>query len=235
VSEARPLRELARSRLAGRKVIAVMSTKGGVGKSVVASLIALSLPSSTVIDLDLHGMAIPKLFGLDGKMHEVGKDGIEPFKVNNVELVSLSGVVGNKYVILPGRNAASVMEELIAYSKIGSKYVVVDMPPGLGDEVLVLEEVADFVPVVVTTPSKVSQKVVDYVVGYLRDRGKRPYLVVNMAYVRCGDQVLRLWGEAEGDLELPIDPSLESYVGKIQDYEGELRDKVGEFVRKNLL
>ena len=230
-----PLRQLARKRLEGKKVIAVMSTKGGVGKSVVASLIALSFPSSAIIDLDLHGMAVPKLFGVEGKLHEVSKEGIEPFKVSNVEIFSLSGVVGDKYVILPGRNQASVMEELIAYSNVRPNVVVFDMPPGLGDEVLVLEEIADFVPVVVTTPSKVSSRVADYTLTYLREKGKRPYLVVNMAYINCEGKVVRPWGEMKGDLELPLDPTLEDYIGKIQDYRGEVRDKVEQFVRSNLM
>ncbi|MCQ4335596.1 MAG: P-loop NTPase, partial [Sulfolobaceae archaeon] len=56
--------------------MAVMSAKGGVGKSVISSLIALSLPKATLIDLDVHGMAVPKLFGLEGRLHEVTSKGI---------------------------------------------------------------------------------------------------------------------------------------------------------------
>ena len=230
-----PLRQLARKRLEGKKVIAVMSTKGGVGKSLIASLIALSFPSSAVIDLDLHGMAVPKLFGVEGKLHEVSKEGIEPFRVGNVDIFSLAGVVGDKYVVLPGRNQANVMEELIAYSNVKSQTVIFDMPPGLGDEVLVLEEVSDFVPVVVTIPSRVSSKVVNYVLGYLKEKGKRPYVVVNMAYINCDGKVVRPWGVAKGDLELPLDPTVEDYIGRIHEYKGEVRQKVEEFVRSKLV
>ena len=230
-----PLRQLARKRLEGKKVIAVMSTKGGVGKSLIASLIALSFPSSAVIDLDLHGMAVPKLFGVEGKLHEVSKEGIEPFRIGNVDIFSLAGVVGDKYVVLPGRNQANVMEELIAYSNVRPQTVVFDMPPGLGDEVLVLEEVSDFLPVVVTTPSRVSSKVVNYILSYLKEKGKKPYVVVNMAYINCDGKVVRPWGVAKGDLELPLDPTIEDYVGRIYEYKGEVRQKVEEFVRSKLM
>lgn len=103
-----------------------------------------------------------------------------------MNLVSLSGVVrGGKYVILPGGNQSSVMEELLAYSSIVTDYVVIDMPPGLGDEVLVLERLTDFQPVVVTTPSKVSLKVVNHLLSYLKERGKeKVYVIINMAYFK---------------------------------------------------
>ena len=232
-----PLRELGKEKLKGKKVIAVMSSKGGVGKSVISALLSLSLPSVTLIDLDIHTMAIAKLFGVEGLTHEVGKEGIRPFRINNVNLVSLSGVVrGGKYVILPGGNQSSVMEELLAYSSIVTDYVVIDMPPGLGDEVLVLERLTDFQPVVVTTPSKVSLKVVNHLLSYLKERGKeKVYVIVNMAYFKCGNEIIRPFGEFKGDLELPIDPAIEDYVGRIYEYHGEIRSKIEEFVKKELM
>jgi Mrp family chromosome partitioning ATPase len=232
-----PLRELGKEKLKGKKVLAVMSSKGGVGKSVISALLSLSLPSVTLIDLDIHTMAIAKLFGVEGLTHEVGKEGIRPFRINNVNLVSLSGVVrGGKYVILPGVNQSSVMEELLAYSSIVTDYVVIDMPPGLGDEVLVLERLTDFQPVVVTTPSKVSLKVVNHLLSYLKERGKeKVYVIVNMAYFKCGNEIIRPFGEFKGDLELPIDPAIEDYVGRIHEYHGEVRSKIEEFVKKELM
>lgn len=223
-----PLRELAKEKLKGRKVIAVMSSKGGVGKSVVSSLISLSLPSTTLVDLDIHTMAIPKLFGVEDKVHEVTKEGIEPIKVGNVNIISLSGIVRDKYVILPGRNQGNVMKELIAYSHVETDYVVFDLPPGLGDEILVLEEITDFKPVIVTTPSKVSVKVVKYLQDYLKEKGKEPVTVVNMAYFKCDDKVVKPFGDFNGDVLLPIDPEIENYVGRIQEYEGEVKRVIKE-------
>ncbi|BFI74424.1 P-loop NTPase [Sulfurisphaera ohwakuensis] len=219
-----PLRELAKEKLKDKKVIAIMSAKGGVGKSVISALISLSLPSDvTLIDLDIHTMAIAKLFGVENVPLEVSKEGIEPVKIRNVNLISLAGIVRDRYIILPGRNQSNVMKELIAYSSIKGKYVVFDLPPGLGDEIFVLEELSDFKPIVVTTPSKVSLKVVKYLLDYLNERKKKALVVVNMSYFTCNDQRVNLFGNYNGDVNLPIDPNLEDYIGKIQEYEGEIK------------
>ena len=226
-----PLRELAKDKLKGKKVVAVMSAKGGVGKSVISALLSLSLPSTvTLIDLDIHTMAIAKLFGVENKELEVDKEGIQPIKIKNVGLISLAGIVRDRYVLLPGKNQSNVMKELVAYSAIKSDYVVFDLPPGLGDEILVLEELTDFKPVVVTTPSKVSLKVVNYLLDYLKERGKKPTVIVNMSYFNCGNEKVKPFGDYQGDINLPIDPTLEDYIGRIQEYEGEVK----KVLRENL-
>jgi len=230
-----PLRELAKDKLKGKKVVAVMSAKGGVGKSVISALLSLSLPSSvTLIDLDIHTMAIAKLFGVENKELEVNKEGIQPMNIKNVGLISLAGIVRDKYVLLSGRNQSNVMKELVAYSAIKSAYVVFDLPPGLGDEILVLEELTDFKPVVVTTPSKVSVKVVNYLLDYLREREKKPTVIVNMSYFNCGNEKVRPFGDFQRDINLPIDPSLEDYIGRIQEYEGEVKNVLRENLNKIL-
>lgn len=226
-----PLRQLAKDKLSDKRVYAVMSAKGGVGKSVISSLLALTIGNTTLIDLDIHTMAIPKLFGLEGKLHEVTKNGIEPFVVKTVKIISLSGIVKDRYVILPGGNQSSIMESLIAYSHIDTNTVLFDLPPGLGDEILVLERITDFTPIVVTTPSKISKRVVDYLIRYLRERGKEPKILVNLAYMDCDGKVVKPFGEYEG-FGLPIDPNLEDYIGRIQDYEGIVKEKLKEFVQK---
>jgi Mrp family chromosome partitioning ATPase len=207
-----------------------MSAKGGVGKSVISSLLALTIGNTTLIDLDIHTMAIPKLFGLEGKLHKVTKNGIEPFEVKTTKIVSLSGIVKDNYVILPGGNQSSIMESLIAYSHIDTNTVLFDLPPGLGDEILVLERITDFIPIVVTTPSKISKKVVGYLTRYLIERGKKPKILVNLAYIECVGKVVKPFGEYEG-FGLPIDPNLEDYIGRIQDYEGIIKEKLKEFIK----
>ncbi|WP_029366510.1 P-loop NTPase [Saccharolobus islandicus] len=219
-----PLLELAKGKLKGKKVIAVMSSKGGVGKSVVSALLSLSLvPSATLIDLDIHSMGIAKLFSVENRSLEVSKEGIVPIKIGNVNLISLAGIVRDRYVILPGRNQSNVMKELIAYSIINSDYVVFDLPPGLGDEVLVLEELTDFKPVTVTTPSKIAIKVVKNLIEYLNERGKKSLIVVNMSYFNCHGKREYPFGYKDGDVNLPIDPNLEEYIGKIHEYNGDVK------------
>lgn len=240
----RPLLELAREKLRGRKVIAVMSGKGGVGKSIIASLLALNIKGSALIDLDLSGMSIPKLFGVSGKLNEVGKEGIEPIVVGGLRLFSLGGIVGDRYVVLPGYGQAGAVEALVAFAKLGdADTVVVDMPPGMGEELLALDRIADYAPVVVTTPSKASYKVVKQLVEYLMERGRKPRaFVLNMAYVECGgarihpfgrgDEARRL-GEDIGArvYEIPIDPSLEDYVGRLHEYKGPVAEAVRDVAR----
>jgi hypothetical protein len=56
-----------------------------------------------------------------------------------------------------------------------------------------------------------------------------------MAYFKCGNEIIRPFGEFKGDLELPIDPAIEDYVGRIHEYYGEVRSKIEEFVKKELM
>ncbi|MFP3261101.1 MAG: hypothetical protein RXQ22_09595 [Sulfolobus sp.] len=115
------------------------------------------------------------------------------------------------------------MESLIAYSHIDTNTVLFDLPPGPGDEILVLERITDFTPIVVTTPSKISKKVVGYLTRYLIERGKEPNILVNLAYIECVGKVVKPFGEYEG-FGLPIDPNLEDYIGRIQGYEGIIKE-----------
>ncbi|MCU7787561.1 P-loop NTPase [Pyrobaculum sp. 3827-6] len=241
----RPLLELARERLKGRKVIAVMSGKGGVGKSVVAAMLALNKPGAALVDLDLSGMAVPKLFGVVGRLHEVSKDGIEPLVAGGLKLFSLGGVVGDRYVILPGYGQAGAVEALLAFAKLdGAEAVVVDMPPGMGEELLALGRVADFTPVVVTTPSKAAVGVVRHLIDYLAEMRKKPAaIVLNMAYVECGGAKVYPFGRGDGAAELaqrhgipvyevPIDPELENYVGRIYEYKGPVAQALRQLADK---
>lgn len=224
----RPLLELARKRLSGRNIIAVMSGKGGVGKSVVASILAMALPSTALIDLDIFGTSIPKLFGIQG-LHRVGREGIEPFQIAGIKLFSLGGIAGDRYVVLPGSSQAGVVEALLAFAHLGDAVnVVIDMPPGMGEELLTLARVASFKPVVVTTPSNVSLRVAMYLIQYLGEMGLRPRAaVINMA--RLGD--LTPFGDPQAAVEMlaphvdivveaPLDPGLESYMGRLDRYRG---------------
>lgn len=240
----KPLLEQARDKLRRKRVIAVMSGKGGVGKSVIASLLALSMEGATLIDLDLGSMSIPKLFGLSGKFHKVEKRGIEPLVVNKLKIFSLGGIVGDRYVVLPGYGQAGVVEALLALADIDDvNIVVIDMPPGMGEELLSLGRIASYLPVVVSTPSKVSNKVVKHLVDYLIETGHRPKaFALNMAYLECNGQRVYPFGRGEdakrlGEsvgarvYEIPIDPSLEEYIGRLHEYQGSVLKAVGNMAR----
>ncbi len=235
-----PTLELARDRLGNKEVITVVSGKGGVGKSTISSLLAMGISEidrTVLIDLDIHGMSIPKLFGTEGRMHETSKEGLEPIIINDkLGVISLRGVVGNKYVILPGERRGGVLLDLLAYTNYGNaRYVIVDMPPGMSDELLVLHRLRDYMPIIVTTPSRHSVGVVEDLVRYLVDLGIRPRaVVINMAFMICGNETARPFGSTEWVIELVnrygiklikellIDPVIEEYIGRISEYRGQL-------------
>jgi len=239
----RPIIDLARERLKGKRVFAVLSGKGGVGKSMVAAFWAMALPKSALIDLDLFNMSTVKLFGVD-KLHEVDKEGIKPFEVDGVKFFSLGGIVGDRWVVLPGANEGSVAEALLAFADLtGVENVVVDMPPGTGEVLLTLARATPFTPIVVTTPSRAAVSVVRRLMDYLQEQSIAPeVLVVNMAYLMCKGEKIRPFGwpreledlksRVKHVLELPLDPSLEDHIGNLAKYRGEVFQAVKNFVER---
>ncbi|ADN51695.1 P-loop NTPase [Vulcanisaeta distributa] len=243
-----PALELARDRLKGRGVIAIVSGKGGVGKSTVSALTALSIANrdyAVLIDLDIHGMSVPRLFGIENKMHDVSREGLEPIMINErLGIISLRGVIGSKYVVLPGERRGGVLLDLLAYTNYrDSKYVIIDMPPGMSDELLILHRVRNYLPIVVTSPSRQSVGVVEDLVRYLTDSGIKPTaMIINMAFMKCGHEVVKPFGSTDWAIELarkygielikelPIDPAIEEYIGKINEYSGQLLTELSSMI-----
>src|SRR6056297_538374 len=144
----------------------VMSGKGGVGKTTVSVNVALTLAekgfSVGLLDTDLHGPNVAKMLGADNAQLMSYEDGIEPFEViKNLKVVSLSmaGHGPDTPVIWRGPLKIGVIKQFLADVNWGElDYLVVDTPPGTGDEPLT---VAQLLPemdgsVVVTTPQQVA-------------------------------------------------------------------------------
>ena len=150
----------------GHKIL-VLSGKGGVGKSTVAANLAMSLAQAGkkvgLLDVDLHGPSIPKLLGLDGQ--HLGPDatgGISPIRIReNLSVVSVGLLLASAKdaVIWRGPLKHNVIRQFLADVAWGElDFLVVDSPPGTGDEPL---SVAKMVgrgarAVVVTTPQEVA-------------------------------------------------------------------------------
>ncbi|MCD6560840.1 MAG: Mrp/NBP35 family ATP-binding protein [Deltaproteobacteria bacterium] len=148
----------------GRKIL-VMSGKGGVGKSTVASCLALMLSARGnkvgLLDVDLHGPSVPHLMGVQGGL-EVPDDGmVRPYHFSDtLKIVSLEMVLGDKdtAVIWRGPLKISAIRQFISDIDWGVlDYLIVDSPPGTGDEPLtVAQTIPDAEAVIVTTPQEVS-------------------------------------------------------------------------------
>jgi ATP-binding protein involved in chromosome partitioning len=148
-----------------RNRVLVFSGKGGVGKSTVAANLALALSRRGLrvgaLDVDIHGPNLAKMLGAEGRKPEVGEGSIKPVPVGeNLTLVSMSFFTGSpdNPVIWRGPMKMKVIEQFLGDVEWGDlDWLVIDSPPGTGDEPL---SVAQLVPatgaLIVTTPQEVS-------------------------------------------------------------------------------
>ena len=144
----------------------VLSGKGGVGKSTVASNIALTLAASGkmtgLMDVDIHGPSIPRILGLEGSPVETMENGLIPVsKGDNLKVMSIGFLLRGKdeAVIWRGPLKNGVIKQFIKDVEWGDlDYLVIDCPPGTGDEPLsVIQLIEDLDgAIIVTTPQDVS-------------------------------------------------------------------------------
>ena len=150
-----------------KNIIAVVSGKGGVGKSTVAANLALALAeggaSVGLMDADIYGPSVPIMFGVRGErpmMKDVnGKGMIVPLKKYGISLISIGLLVDEKNaVVWRGPMASSAIRQFITDVDWGElDYLIIDMPPGTGDIHLTLMQVVPVTgAVIVTTPQTVA-------------------------------------------------------------------------------
>jgi ATP-binding protein involved in chromosome partitioning len=186
----------------GRKLL-VLSGKGGVGKSTVAANLAVALASAGktvgLLDVDVHGPSIPKLLGLEGRQIEFGNGELLPVRVNdNLAVISIGFLLPRaaEPVIWRGpRKHAAIRQFLKDVAWGDLDYLVVDSPPGTGDEPMSVVQLvgAPAGAVIVTTPQEVAIADVRRCISFCH----RLYLPVigiveNMSgYVcpRCGEKI----------------------------------------------
>lgn len=150
-----------------KNIIAVVSGKGGVGKSTVAANLALALAQGGaqvgLLDADIYGPSVPIMFGVRGErpmMKEVnGKGMIIPLERYGIKLLSIGLLVDEKNaVVWRGPMASSAIRQFITDVAWGElDYLIIDMPPGTGDIHMTVVQTATVTGVVVvTTPQPVA-------------------------------------------------------------------------------
>jgi len=155
----------------------VMSGKGGVGKSSISVNIAAALAARGfkvgLMDVDIHGPSVPRLLGLTGQL-EVGKDSkIHPKRYSdNLHVVSMESLLldPDQAVLWRGPMKTSAIRQFISDVEWGElDFLVVDSPPGTGDEPMtVLKLIPEALAVVVTTPQEVSLADVRKAINFLQ-------------------------------------------------------------------
>ncbi len=146
--------------------ILVLSGKGGVGKSTVAANLAAALAEAGknvgLLDIDVHGPSLPKIMGLEGKKPEVIDSAIQPIRLKeNLKVMSIGFLLQNRddAVIWRGPMKHGVINQFLKDVEWGDlDYLIVDSPPGTGDEPLSIAHLigAGAGAVIVTTPQDLS-------------------------------------------------------------------------------
>jgi Mrp family chromosome partitioning ATPase len=233
-------------------ILAVMSGKGGVGKSLVSSLFAIALKRKGyevgILDADITGPSIPKMFGL--KVPPSGNDsGILPvLSKSGIEVMSINLLLPNEdeAVIWRGPligNTIKQFGEDVLWGKLD--YLIIDLPPGTADAPLtVMQSFPVSGVVVVFTPQDLVEMIVRKAVNMARKMEKRVLGVVeNMSYLYVPeiDKKIEIFGRSRGGEmasnaqapllgQLPIDPELAKLCdeGNIERYDGEIVTSLGE-------
>ncbi len=177
-----------------KRIIAVASGKGGVGKSTTAVNLAMALAARgkkvALFDADIYGPSIPTMLGYEGAA-PVSYDGktFEAFDYQNIKSMSIGTLIDrNTPLIWRGAKACGAIEQLLTEVNWGeTDIMVIDMPPGTGDIQITLSQKLDFAgAVIVSTPQDIA--LIDAVKGVnMFKRVDVPILgiVENMSYYIC--------------------------------------------------
>jgi len=237
-----------------KKVIGVVSGKGGVGKSLVTSLMAVTMNRrgyhTAILDADITGPSIPKTFGIKEKA--IGNEmGLFPVKSNTgIEIMSINLLLGDETdpVVWRGPIIAGTVKQFwsdVIWNDVD--YMFIDMPPGTGDVPLtVFQSLPVDGIIIVTSP----QELVSMIVGKAVKMAKMMNipilgLVENMSYFVCPDcdKEYQIFGEshieeiaAKHDIpifvKLPINPKLAAACdrGMIELFEGDWLEKIADII-----
>lgn len=230
------------------KVIGVVSGKGGVGKSLVASLLAVAMRkrgyTTAILDADVTGPSIPKAFGLHG-LCDGNEHGIVPFVTSSgIRVISVNLLLEDEKapVVWRGPVISGTVKQFWTDVVWGDvNYMFVDMPPGTGDVPLtVFQSIPVSGIIIVTSPQELVSLIVAKAVNMAKLMHIPVYgIVENFSYFTCPEcgKQLKIFGEGATDsaaeefnlpvlAHIPIDPALAKLCdeGKIENYDGNVLD-----------
>ncbi|MGN0665162.1 MAG: P-loop NTPase [Huintestinicola sp.] len=228
-----------------KKVIGIVSGKGGVGKSLVTGLMASAFARkcyrTAILDADITGPSIPKMFGLSGRAEAV-EDGLIPMKTRyGIDIMSINLLLENPTdpVIWRGPVIAGVVKQFwtdVIWSDV--EYMFVDMPPGTGDVPLtVFQSIPLDGIIIVTSPQDLVSMIVSKAVG-MAEMMNIPIvgIVENMSYAECPDcgKKINIYGNSHIDTiaadngikvlgRLPVSPKIAECcdMGVVEEVEGD--------------
>ncbi|OGF56342.1 MAG: ATP-binding protein [Candidatus Fraserbacteria bacterium RBG_16_55_9] len=217
-----PRPEIIARRLAKIKtIIAVAGGKGGVGKSTVATILALILREQFhrvgLLDLDFYGPSAHVILWIPGGAQPREEKGIIPPEVHGLQFMSLVYYSGGRPSPLRGPDVSNAFIELLAITRWDDlDFLIVDMPPGLGDTTLdAIRWLTKARFLVVSTPSRVSLETVKKLLALLTELGA-PIIGIIENMRRDGDPLSQdHLGAFKVPLlgGLPFDPELERSLG----------------------
>jgi len=204
------------------RIIAVSSGKGGVGKSLVAATLALTLAKKGyqvgLFDLDFTSPSTHMILGIESVKPKEEK-GIVPPIVHGIKYMSMIYYSGEHVSPLRGADVSNALIELLSITKWGKlDFLVIDMPPGIGDATLdLIRLIKNIEFLIVTTPSQLAFETVRKLVSLLKEL-KIPAIgiVENMKMNNSKtiqQQTMKLGVEFLG--EIPYDPKVEEAIGNI--------------------
>ena len=222
---------------------AVISGKGGVGKSLITSLLASLMNkkgySVAILDADVTGPSIPQAFGLKGKMATSDETCIYPvLSKHGIKIMSANLLMPDDEspIIWRGPMIAGFVSQLYTDVSYGDvDYMFIDLPPGTGDVPLTIFQQYPIDGIIIVTSP---QELVSMVVSKSINMAKMMYIntigiVENMAYIKCPkcSEKVRVFGDNDSKnrieksgikvvAELPIDPEIAKLVdkGEIEEY-----------------
>jgi Mrp family chromosome partitioning ATPase len=228
------------------KVIAVVSGKGGVGKSLVTSLLSINSQrkglKTAILDADITGPSIPKIFGVNGGVYSDGEAMNPPESKTGIKIMSLNLLLPDESdpVVWRGPVIGGCVKQFWTDVNWGENDVMfIDMPPGTGDVPLtVFQSLPVDGMIIVTSPQDLVSMIVGKAVR-MAELMNIPILglVENYSYFKCPDcgKEHRIYGESKVDAiaqahgiekvaKLPIDPKLAELCdkGELEFYEGAL-------------